>query len=373
MKVLVAMSGGVDSSLTACLLKEQGHDVIGVRFTIWSDPLAPPAAQLRSRKCCDPQTIYRANTVAQILGIKLLHIDLQKEFEQKIVRPFLAEYRSGRTPNPCVLCNRVIKFDLLMHKAHELQCDAIATGHYARVVKSQSDAGETVYRLFEGTDPSKSQAYFLYTLSQEILAQTLFPLGTLKKTDVIARAHTIGIPLPPEYEESQDVCFYPEKEPKEFLQRHLSDAMTPGPIKTTDERTVGEHKGLPLYTIGQRKGLNIGGLKIPLHVVKKDVASNTLFVAPSGADRESALYVKSPNWIAEAPAEGTEISLQARICSQGQKYRGALRHERAQTTFYFTTPIRGIAPGQSAVFYNGDEVVGGGIIERAFTPSKRNA
>ena len=337
MKVLVAMSGGIDSSVTACLLQEQGHEVVGMRFSIWSDPLAPASAQLQSRKCCDPQTLYRANTVAQMLGIEMLHIDLQDEFKKKVVQPFLEEYRSGNTPNPCVLCNKVIKFDLLMRKANELKCVAIATGHYARIVQDQSD-GKSMYRLFDGKDVGKSQAYFLYTLTQEILSKTLFPLGELHKVDVLARGRALGIPLPKEYEESQDVCFYPEKEPQKFLTRHLKDSVKPGPIKSEDDKTVGTHKGLPLYTIGQRKGLNIGGLKIPLHVMKKDVKSNTLYVAPAGADSESTMRIVSPNWIADTPEKGIELPLQARISSHGEKREGILLHDDAHTEFHFATP-----------------------------------
>ncbi len=356
------MSGGVDSSTVAHLLAAEGHELVGVRFSLWSDPLAPPMAQLLPKKCCNPQTIFRANTVAKQLKIPLHHLDLAEEFKEQVVDPFLRDYAAGLTPNPCIGCNRTIKFGRLLRFADEMGCEAVATGHYARIAKRQRADGKTEFVLREATDASKDQSYFLYALDQAKLSRILFPLGDRLKSDVLPLARSMGIPLPEHYDESQDVCFYPEKQPKAFLQRHIPQAIRPGEIRTTEGAVVGMHKGLPLYTAGQRRGLGIGGLKVPLHVVRKEVKSNTLFVAPDGAPGESELEAIESNWMTEAPPEGTEMRVQARISSQGKKRWGTLVSSGDRFSFHFDSPVRGIAPGQSAVLYKEDEVFGGGVI-----------
>ena len=356
MRILVAMSGGVDSSVAAHLLQQEGHELIGVRFLLWTDPDAPAVAQILPSKCCNPQTIHRANTVAQQLGFPLHHVDIREEFKEKVVDHFLAEYEAGNTPNPCVLCNRVIKFAKLLELADKFGCDKIATGHYARI---EEDGG--IYRLLEAADTKKSQSYFLYSLPQKTLARTLFPLGTMRKTDVIALGRTLGIPLPAQYEESQDVCFYPEKEPQAFLQRRIKN-IRPGDIRDQQDKKVGTHKGLPFYTIGQRKGLNIGGLSIPLHVTEKNKATNTLFVAPSGADLESVIEANDLRFVHSTPEELQGKSCEIRVCSQGKKHKGTLEFSEEKLQIKLETPVRGIAPGQAVVLYDGDEILGGGTI-----------
>ncbi|MDD3897259.1 MAG: tRNA 2-thiouridine(34) synthase MnmA [Candidatus Peribacteraceae bacterium] len=356
MRILVALSGGVDSSVAAHLLKQAGHDLIGVRFLLWTDPDAPAAAQILPSKCCNPQTIHRANTVAQHLGFPLHHVDIREEFKEKVVDHFLAEYQAGNTPNPCVLCNRVIKFAKLLELADELGCDKVATGHYARI-EQQGDA----YRLLEAVDKRKSQSYFLYSLSQETLARALFPLGTMRKEDVIALGRTLGIPLPTQYEESQDVCFYPEKEPQAFLRRHLP-GIQPGDIRDRHGTKVGMHKGLPFYTIGQRKGLGVGGLKVPLHVVEKDKGTNTVFVAPSGADLELVIEANDLRLIHGTPQDLQRKACEVRVCSQGKKHRGKLQISAEKLRVTLEAPIRGIAPGQAIVLSRGDEILGGATI-----------
>lgn len=360
MRIMVAMSGGVDSSVIAHMLKEQGHDIVGVRFMIWTDPKAPAIAQILPSKCCEPQTVARAIAVAKTLDIPFHHIDIQNDFKREVVDTFLDDYQHGRTPNPCVICNRTIKFGKMFEIADELGCEKIATGHYARI-KEEEVNNKTIYHLIEAKDKNKDQSYFLYTLTQEKLSRTLFPLGDMLKKDVIKMAKKYKIPLPTKYQESQDVCFYPEKAPEEFLSRNLKHK--PGDICTLDGKVVGKHKGIPFYTIGQRKGLNIGGLKIPLHVVEKNATTNTLFVASSGADCELELSANSLNWITESPEKNTPIeSLEARICSNGKRRVGTLFLKGDSLTFTFNEPARGIAPGQSIVLYEKYEIVGGGVI-----------
>jgi len=343
------------------MLKEQGHDIVGVHFQLWTDPLAPPLAQILPSKCCNAQTIARMHQVAKDLDIPFYDMDLQDEFKEKVVDPFLKEYEEGKTPNPCVICNRTIKYGTLLEKMKELGCKKIASGHYARIKEHTKEDGTTEYQLHEAADESKDQTYFLYTLTQEKLAHVIFPLGEMMKTDVVEKARSYGIPLPEQYQESQDVCFYPEKEPEEFLKRYLD--CKSGDIRTLDNEKVGEHKGTPLYTIGQRKGLNIGGLKIPLHVVRKDAKTNTIFVANAGDDSEIKLTAKGLHWISKRPEFDVEIALEARINSNGDKRTGVLILQKDSAEFRFTEPVRGIAPGQSIVFYDGNQLLGGGIIQ----------
>ena len=295
-------------------------------------------------------------SVSNDLDFPLHTINVRSEFKSQVIDYFIEEYECGKTPNPCVQCNKNIKFGAMFKIMEDLECDKLATGHYARIEKSDGE-----YHLLEAVDKEKDQSYFLYTLTQDKLKNVMFPLGSLKKQDVIKFAEKYGIPIPDEYCESQDICFISEKEPEDFLRKHIQDSK-PGPIKTDDGKIVGEHKGLPFYTIGQRKGLNIGGLKIPLHVTKKDTKTNTLFVASSGADLGSKVHASSLNWIAWTPPENEEIELEARINSLGTHRKGILKVSKGIAHFTFLDPVRGIAPGQSLVIYQGEEILGGGLI-----------
>lgn len=347
----------------AHLLAEQGHDLVGVRFTLWSDPLAPAVATVLPTKCCNAQTAARAAATAKTLGIPLHIVDLENEFKENVVDPFLEGYRKGLTPNPCIRCNRTIKFGKLLALADQLGCDKLATGHYARVARERLPDGSERMLLLEAVDQPKDQSYYLYGLSQQQLGRVIFPLGTMQKRDVYTLAARYGVPFDDDtYRESQDLCFFPEKEPKEFLKRHLRDALRPGKIVRRDGTVVGAHEGLPLYTIGQRRGLKIGGLKVPLEVVAKDPAKNQLIVAERGTDAISEVALQDMRFISWVPPESEPTPFECRVRSLSPRLRGHLTHKNGKGYFRFAVPQSPIAPGQSLVLYRGEEVVGGGVM-----------
>lgn len=364
MRILLALSGGIDSSVVAHLLKEQGHDVVGVRFTLWSDPLAPALAQILPSKCCSAQTSLRAAEVAAVLSIPLHIIDLQDAFKRSVVDPYLASHRNGLTPNPCISCNRSVKFGKLLELADQFGCEKLATGHYARVAFERRHDGSDAHVLLEAIDWSKDQSYYLYGLTQQQLAQSIFPLGSMQKRDVFRLAQHFGVPLPQEYVESQDLCFFPEKTPQEFLKRHISDAMKPGKIVRRDGTVVGAHEGLPLYTIGQRHGLRIGGLRIPLEAVEKDMALNYLIVEEQGRETVQEVALGDVRFVSWKPEEGVQIPFECRVRSLSPRKAGTLELHGKRACFHFSSPQPRQSPGQSLVLYRGQEVVGGGVMEK---------
>jgi len=360
MRILLAMSGGIDSSVVAHLLKEHGHELVGVRFTLWSDPLAPAMAQILPSKCCNAQTAARAKSVASTLGIPYHIRDLEEEFKREVVDPFLNDYQKGLTPNPCVRCNRTIKFGKLLEIADELGCEKIATGHYARVKRGR----DTQYHLLEAIDKAKDQSYYLYGLTQEQLSRVLFPLGTMHKHEVYALAEHYSIPFErSSYRESQDLCFFPEKTPSAFLKRHLQDKLQEGSITRRDGTIVGTHKGLPMYTVGQRRGLGIGGLKIPLEIVQKNCSNNTLVVAEQGTEKISAIHITDIRWVSWQPPQDRAISFTCRTRSLSPKRSGEFHYQGMEGIFQFSAPQPPHAPGQHIVLYQGEEIVGGGVID----------
>lgn len=364
MRILVALSGGIDSSTVAHLLKQEGHDLVGVRFTLWSDPLAPALAQVLPSKCCNAQTAMRARVTAEALGIPYHIVDLEEAFFENVVQPFLQGYAEGRTPNPCIGCNRTIKFGKLLELADQFDCDRIATGHYARVAREECADGSARHLLLEAVDVAKDQSYYLYGLSQQQLSRLLFPLGGMFKGEVYELARRFGVPFEDEsYRESQDLCFFPEKSPEEFLKRHLTMAIQPGPIVRRDGTVVGSHDGLPLYTVGQRRGLGIGGLSIPLEVVEKRVIANELVVAERATERVSTITLSDVRWVSWEPERDIDTPFECRIRSLSPRHRGTLRRTEHGAKFVLEQPISPIAPGQSLVLYRGEEVVGGGVIE----------
>jgi tRNA-specific 2-thiouridylase len=360
-RILVALSGGIDSSVMAHLLASQGHELVGVRFTLWTDPLAPALAEILPSKCCNAQTAARASSIARTLKIPLHIVDLQDEFKEHVVDPFLKGYENGTTPNPCIRCNREIKFGKLFEVMQQHGCEKLATGHYARVAQETLPDGSLRSLLLEAVDTDKDQSYYLYGLSQEQLQCAMFPLGGMRKQEVYELAKHFEVPYEEtSYRESQDLCFFPEKSPEEFLKRHLT--MMPGNIVRRDGTVVGKHEGLPLYTVGQRRGLGIGGLRIPLEVVEKNPAANTLIVSEKGNEQPNSVKLSALQFVSWKPEEHADIKFEARVRSLGARVRGTLNIAGDTGIFTFEHPQSPLAPGQSLVLYRGEEVVGGGVM-----------
>jgi tRNA-specific 2-thiouridylase len=250
----------------------------------------------------------------------------------------------------------------LLSIAQEMGCEAMATGHYARVARERLADGSERNVLLEAVDAAKDQSYYLYGLTQAQLSRALFPLGAMRKRDVYALAAHFGVPHDEHYKESQDLCFFPEKSPDAFLRRHLKDALTPGEIVRRDGTVVGAHEGLPLYTVGQRRGLGVGGLKIPLEVVAKDGAANRLIVADKDAERVRSVELSDIRWVSWAPPVDESVPFEARLRSLSPRIRGTLTMNGTVGTFTFDSPLPPTTPGQSLVLYRGEEVVGGGVM-----------
>lgn len=347
-KVVVAMSGGVDSSVAAALLLKEGYEVIGVTMRFW-------APKEEENRCCPPVAVEFARKVAELLGIPFYVLDFRKPFYEKVVVPFIHGYAAGITPNPCLACNKFIKFDLLLRKTMALGADYLATGHYARIMKTDGQ-----YRLLKGIDPAKDQSYVLYMLSQEKLARLLFPLGYFTKEKVREIARELGLPTA-DRDESQEICFISGKDYGEFLRLHIPDAFRPGPIYDTKGRPLGTHKGLPLYTIGQRTGLGIPYGK-RLYVISKDLEHNALIVGTAEEQGCSEILAGEVNFISgQIPEKPIEVKARVRYRAPEQE---AIVYplEGGKVKVTFKTPVMGAAPGQAVVFYDGDEVLGGGII-----------
>ncbi|MBC7455434.1 MAG: tRNA 2-thiouridine(34) synthase MnmA [Massilia sp.] len=363
-RVVIGMSGGVDSSVAAWMLKEQGYEVIGLFMKNWED-------DDDSEFCSSRQDWIDAASVADVVGVDIEAVNFASEYKDRVFAEFLREYQAGRTPNPDVLCNAEIKFKSFLDHAMHLGADLIATGHYARV---RERAGQ--FELLKAVDASKDQSYFLHRLNQAQLSKTLFPLGEIPKTEVRTLAAKLALPNA-QKKDSTGICFIGERPFRDFLNRYLS--YKPGLMKTDDGKTVGQHVGLSFYTLGQRKGIGIGGLKSykkadgssePWFVARKDIENNTLYVV-QGHDHpwllSSSLMAAQASWVAgAAPAPGAlsaktryrQADVACEIAADG-KDRFALR---------FNEPQWAVTPGQSAVLYDGDVCLGGGIIDSA-TPA----
>lgn len=354
-RVIVAMSGGVDSSVAAALLQKQGFDVVGVFFHFWKD-----SGQNMSREnlCCSLESQEEAHRVAQILNIPFYTLNVAREFKKSVVDYFVREYKNSNTPNPCVVCNKEIKFKVLLNKLHSLKADYIATGHYARIKKSTTHNSQpATVKLLVAKDKEKDQSYFLYNLNQKQLSKILFPIGDYQKADVRKLAKKFKLPI---YNkpESQDICFVSDGIGN-FLKRHIS--MKTGNVVNESGEILGRHQGLPLYTLGQRKGIEIGG-RGPYFVIGKNVKKNQLVISNSQEKLFSvSAIIKEVNWVSERP----KLPMRALVRT---RYRNPLVYAiiNPRGNFLevsFEKPQRAVTPGQSVVFYSRHgEVIGGGVI-----------
>ncbi|MBN1938663.1 MAG: tRNA 2-thiouridine(34) synthase MnmA [Candidatus Aminicenantes bacterium] len=352
------MSGGVDSSVAAALLKERGLDVVGLTMKLHVLPGTGTVGVSDEKQRLGGEAARRdAGRVAAVLGIPFHVADFRRAFEREVVAEFVAEYARGRTPNPCLRCNRFVKFELLRRRAARLGAGRIATGHYARI---DFDEVRRRWRLLKAVDSEKDQSYFLYGLRQEDLARTLFPLGGLCKTEVRKIAVKLGLPAA-ERPESQEICFVPGDDYAAFLRRRVPKAFRPGPIVDRAGRTIGRHEGFLHFTIGQRKGMGIAAAH-PLYVVSLDAASNTVVAGPNEALFGKTLVATDVNWVSIPGLEGPRRA-EVKIRSRHEGAPATLRPagERA-VAVEFDEPQRAITPGQAAVFYDGDSVLGGGLI-----------
>ncbi|MFA6410745.1 MAG: tRNA 2-thiouridine(34) synthase MnmA [Candidatus Buchananbacteria bacterium] len=350
-KVCIAMSGGVDSSLAAALLKNQGYDCIGIFLKFWQEPAKNCGIE---NKCCSQPAYEDAKKVAHKLGFPLYTLNFSQPFKKAVVDDFLAQFKKGCTPNPCVACNKFIKFGLLLKKAKLFGCDYLATGHYVKIKKDKTGN----FILQTAKDKQKDQSYFLYNLKQNQLKQILFPLSDLTKPQVrqLAKKFNLSVYQKPE---SQEICFVPEKNHYSFLKRNLK--LKPGPIKNPAGQILGWHDGLPLYTLGQRRGIKIGGPG-PFYVIKLDYKNNTLIVSNSQNDKNlltKKFQLKNINWLSgKAPKPNTKLGVKIRYQAK------TIPANFSKNIVTLKTPQRAVMPGQSAVFYQGKTVLGGGIISR---------
>ena len=354
-RVAVALSGGVDSAVACALLVEQGYEVVGLMMRLWAESGVDRSPLNR---CCSLDAVDDARAVCRHLGVPFYVINYELPFVDLVVTPFVVDYSRGLTPNPCLACNRQLKFGLLLQRALALDARYLATGHYARV----GQAGGR-YVLWRGRDREKDQSYALYMLGQDELAHVLFPVGDMLKEQVRRAAQNLALPVA-DKPESQEICFIADDDYRRFLQARIPEAFRPGPILDRQGRVLGQHQGLPCYTIGQRKGLGIAAPE-PLYVVEIDVARNALIVGPESELGRRALLAEEVNWVAGVPpARPVQATVKIRL--HGKEAPATvtpLAGERARVVF--AEPQRDITPGQAAVFYDGEAVLGGGRIVRA--------
>ena len=362
-RVVVGLSGGVDSAVTAWLLKQQGYEVVGIFMKNWED-------DDDSEYCSSNIDFVDAAAVADVIGIEIEHVNFAAEYKDRVFAEFLREYQAGRTPNPDILCNAEIKFKAFLDHALRLGAEKIATGHYARV--RQNGATGRV-ELLKGLDPSKDQSYFLHRLTQAQLSKTMFPIGELHKSEVRRIAAEIGLPNARK-KDSTGICFIGERPFREFLNRYI--AREPGPIKDAKGRTLGQHVGLSFYTLGQRQGLGIGGIKAkgaqkgggehsPWFVARKDMEKNTLWVVQGHEHpwlQSKTVAVKDASWVAgQAPAIGPLAAKTRYRQADAPCLLDTASNENFKLTF--PEPQWAVTPGQSAVLYDGEVCLGGGVIE----------
>jgi tRNA-specific 2-thiouridylase len=353
-RIVVAMSGGVDSSVAAALLAAQGHDVVGMSMQLYDQREDGPAFG----SCCSLDDLYDARAVAGRLGIPHYILNFEREFEETVVRDFVESYTRGRTPLPCARCNTDLKFTALLDRARGLGADVVATGHYARLTV---DAQTGRVALCRGRDRAKDQSYFLFGLTQEQLRRACFPIGELDKDAVRGHARQLGLRVA-DKPDSQELCFVPSGGHAEFISARAQQAPEPGSIVTRDGRTLGRHEGIHHFTVGQRKGLRLAA-SVPLYVLGVDATRNEIVVGPRAALERDSLTASDVNWIAGSPPTGL-LRVYAQIRHQHRPAAASVTPlAGGRAGVRFDAPQSAIAPGQAVVFYRDDEVVGGGWID----------
>jgi tRNA-uridine 2-sulfurtransferase len=352
-KVVIAMSGGVDSSVAAALLKQQGYDVIGMMLKLWSEP-----GKEDTNRCCSPDSMVLARRVAAKLDIPFYVVDARDIFRETIVEYFLAGYAAGRTPNPCLVCNRVVRWEFLLKHALDMGAEFMATGHYVRLRK-----GGGATELLRGIDPAKDQSYVLHVLTQDKLARAIFPVGEYPKPEIRDLARTFNLPTASR-PDSQDLCFLAGEDYRAFIRRNAPEIAFPGPIVTRDGKTLGMHTGLAYYTIGQRKGLGLSS-RAPFYVLGKDSRTNALIVGRADELGSGECTVAGINWISgEAPAGTFRAEVKTRYTAKEVPAEITPLEAGTGAKVRFDAPVRDITRGQAAVFYAGELVLGGGMIAR---------
>lgn len=358
--VVVAMSGGVDSSVAAALLVEQGYQVSGLMMRLWSEP--GQFATQRDNRCCTRDQMIDAAFVARKLGIPFEMLDAQEVFRREVVDRFIETYERGETPNPCLQCNRHIRFTYLLNAALERGANYLATGHYARIER----ADDGLLQLHRGIDPAKDQSYVLSVLNQQQLGHAMFPVGHITKPEVRELALRFGLPVASKHD-SQDLCFLADGDYRRFLRDHSSQTARPGPILRRDGSQIGQHEGLAFYTIGQRKGLGLSHAE-PLYVIDKDIPGNALIVGERDELGATCLEAAAVSWISGQPPQ-REFRAEVQLRYKARAVPALIRPESATTlAIVLDDPLPDITPGQGAVLYSGTRVLGSGLIRRVSLP-----
>lgn len=356
--VAVAMSGGVDSSVTAALLKEKGYEVIGITLRLWEeDPSCKAVENIHS--CCSLSAVDDAKSVAAVIGIPHYTLDFRKIFKTEVIDYFIRSYTEGKTPNPCIACNKFIKFGLLWQQAQQFGAQYLATGHYARIIRNEQTG---LYELLRGTDRRKDQSYVLYQLTQELLPHILFPMAELEKSKTRELAKTFGLPVFNK-PESQDICFIPDNDYKGFLRQRVPKYFRPGNFVDLKGHVLGRHQGIPCYTIGQRRGLNLGGPGGPYYVVALDVARNRVIVGSENDLFHEEVRAEEVTWVGKTPE--TPFRALGKIRYAAPESPCTVYPGNGIVRVVFEKPQRAVTAGQALVLYDcdtGERVLGGGVI-----------